>query len=77
MVTFGVHQLLSNSALYEHICLGKIKKLYKSTGKCDGQHQYKSIIGSAMISTPEVLTENSPLSVGTSGTMKKLSTKIC
>ena len=55
MVCIGVGQSLSNSALYEHICLEKVKKLYKSAGKCDDQHQSKSIIEAAMVSTPEGL----------------------
>ena len=35
MVTIGVDQSLSNSAVYEHRCLENIKKLYKSVGECD------------------------------------------
>ena len=49
---------------------GKIKKLYKSSGKCDNQQQYKSIIKSGIASTTEGLTKNSPVAVGLSGTMK-------
>ena len=39
MVTIGFDQSLSNSAMYEHICLENIKKLYKSSGKFDDQQQ--------------------------------------
>ena len=35
MVTIGVDQSLSNSAMYEHICMENIKKLYKYAVKCD------------------------------------------
>ena len=35
IVTIGIYQLLSNSAIYERRCLGNIKKLYASVGKCD------------------------------------------
>ena len=37
MVTIGVDQSLSNSAIYEHIWLEKIKNLYKTSGKCYDQ----------------------------------------
>ena len=57
MVTIGVDQLLSNSAMYEHRCLENIKKLYKSVGKCDEQQEYKTILESAMVFTPGVFTE--------------------
>ena len=38
---------------------GKIKKLYKTAGKCDDQQQYKDIIEAEMVSTPEGGTDNS------------------
>ena len=41
IVTVGVDQSVSNSALYKHICLEIIKNLYKSSGKYDVQQQYK------------------------------------
>ena len=41
MVAIGVDQSLSNSSMYEHICLENIKKLYKSAGKCDDQQKRK------------------------------------
>ena len=62
MVTIGVDQSLSNSAIYEHRCLKNIKKLYKYAGKCDDQQQYKVIIEAEMVSTHEEITENSPMS---------------
>ena len=66
MFTIGVYKLLSNSDLYEHRCLQNITKLYKSSGKCDYQQQYKAILGAAMVSTTEGLTENIPMSLNTS-----------
>ena len=39
MVTIGVEQSLSDSAIYEHIFLENIKKLYKSSGNFDYQQQ--------------------------------------
>ena len=44
----GIDQSLSNSALFEHICLQSIKKLYKHTGKCDYQKQLKDILDAAI-----------------------------
>ena len=61
MVTIVIDPLLSSSVVYEHICLGNIKKLYKSSRKCDYQQKYKAIIEAAMFSTPDVFTVNSPL----------------
>ena len=61
MVTIGVDQSLSNSTMYEHRCLGNIKQLYKYSGKCDDQKQYKAIIEVAMVSTHEVFTHNSSI----------------
>ena len=74
MVTIVVDQYLSNIEMYEQICLENIKKLYKSALKSDAQHQYKEIVESAMVSTPEEFTENSPMSSSQSVTMKKTST---
>ena len=55
MVTTGVYQSLTNSAIYKHKCLEIIKKLYKYAGKCDFEQQFKSIVVTAMLSTPEGL----------------------
>ena len=49
MVTIGVDQSLSNSAMYEHICPENIQKLYKYSGICGGQQHYKTIIESAIV----------------------------
>ena len=72
MVTIGIDQSLSNSALYKHRCLENIKKLYKSAGKWDDQYKYRDIIESEMISTTEGFTENSLISPGPSITAKKI-----
>ena len=64
MVTIGIDKSLSNSSMYEHICLENIKKIYKTAGKCDNQQRYKSIIEAAMVSTLEGFTENSPMPHG-------------
>ena len=61
---------LRNSAIYEHKCLEKIKKLYKQAGKCDYQQQFKYIIEDAMVSTTEGSTNNSPIYTRTSTPLK-------
>ena len=71
MVKIGVYQLFSNSSLYEHRCLENIKIKYQSADKCDYQRQYKSIIESIMVYTPEVFSENSQMSSGQSVSIKK------
>ena len=48
--------------MYERRCLENIRKLYHSSGKCDCQHQYKTIIEAAIISIPKVFNDNSPIS---------------
>ena len=58
MVAIGVEQSLSNSDLYEHRCLGKTKKVYKTAGKCEDQQKYKGIIEAALVSTPEGCTDD-------------------
>ena len=64
MVIIIVYQSLSNSSLYENICLENIKKLYKSYVKFDDQHQHKAIIETSMVFTPKGFTDNSPISSG-------------
>ena len=53
-----------------HICIENINKLYKYSGKCDYQQQYKAILEAEMVSTPEVLTDNSPIQPGPFVTIK-------
>ena len=62
MATIAVDQSLSNSAMYEHIFLENIKKLYKYFGKFDDQKKYKAILEAAMVSTLKGFTDNSPIS---------------
>ena len=50
---------------------GKIKKSYTSTGKYDNQQQYKAILEVALVSTSNGFTDNSPISPGTSLTIRK------
>ena len=57
--------------MYLYRCLENIKKLYKSTGKCDYQQQYNAIIEAEIISTTERFTDNSTISSGPYVTTKK------
>ena len=69
--TIGIYQSLSNNDIYEHKCLENIKILYKKSGKCDNQKQFKDILESAMISTPKGFTNSSPIYPMTSTPIKK------
>ena len=71
----GVDLSLSNNAIYEHKCLENIKKLYKQAGKCDDQKKFKDILDSGMVSTPEVFTDNSPISPRISSPVNKPSAR--
>ena len=51
--TIGIDKSLSNNTIYENKCLEIIKNLYKQNGKCDDQQQFKDILESTMVSTPE------------------------
>ena len=67
----GIDPYLSKNAIYEHKCIDNIKKLYKQSCKCDKQQQFKDILKSAMVSTSEGFTNNSPISPRTSSPVKK------
>ena len=69
--TIDIDQSLINNATYEHKCLENVKILYKQAGKCDDQQQFKDIIESSMVSTPEVFTEDSSISPMISTPVKK------
>ena len=45
------------------------------TGKCDNQHKYKKILEAVMVPTPEIFTENSPMSLVPSVTVKNPSAR--
>ena len=60
MKTIGIDRSLFTRSSIEHICMNKIKKIYKHAGKCDDQQKCKLIIEAALLSTPEGFTDNSP-----------------
>ena len=49
MVIIGVLKPSTKSALYKHKCLENINKLYKTRGKYDNNHIFKSITKESMI----------------------------
>ena len=69
----GIDQSLSNNALYEQKCLKNINKLYKQSGKCDKQKQFKDILEADLFSSLEGFTDGSPISTMTSTPVNKSS----
>ena len=65
IIAIVLGQLLRNITLYEHIYLENIKKLFKSTGKCDNRSQYKAMIEADILSTTEGLNGNITMTVDT------------
>ena len=61
--------------MYKHRCLENIKKLYKTGGKYDDQHQYKDILEAEMVSTPEVCNDNIPMTPNKSEYTRNPSTR--
>ena len=55
--------------------MNNIKKIYQHAGKCDVQQNLKYIIYAAILSTPEVVTDNSPNMHMLSSPVKKPSSR--
>ena len=60
MKPIGIYQSSFARSSFEHRCMKNTKKIYQHAGKCDYQQNLKDIIDSAILSTPEGGTENSP-----------------
>ena len=60
METIGINQSSFARSYFEHRCMNNIKKIYQHAGKCDDQQNFKDIIDAAILSTPEVVTDNIP-----------------
>ena len=58
--------------LYMNTYVLKTFKKYKQAGNCDDQKQSKDILEAAMVSTPEVFTDNIPISPMTSSPVRSL-----
>ena len=59
--------LLLNTNVWKHT-----KRIYQNAGKCDDKQKLKDVIYSDMVSTTEVLTDNSPNVAMTSTPVKKI-----
>ena len=60
MKTIGIDQSSFTRSSFEHRCMNNIKNIYQHAGKCDDQQNPKDILETALLSTPEGLTDNSP-----------------
>ena len=77
MNTIGIDQSLCNRYYFEHKFMNNIKYIYQHAGKCDDQQNLKDILDAAMVSTPEVVTYDSPNVPMTSTPVKKPSARKC
>ena len=57
--------------MYEH----RVKKFYKTAGKCDDQQHYKAILEAVMVSTPDKFTDNGSMSFVSYMPVKQLNTR--
>ena len=71
MKTIGINQSSYTRSYFEHRCMNNIKKIYQHAGKCNYQQNIKDIIDADILSTPEVVTDNSPNVHMTSKPVKK------
>ena len=69
--TIGIDQSLCTLSSFEHKFMNNIKKIYQHAGKCEDQQNLKNILDTAMVSNPEVVTNNSPNVPMTSTPVKK------
>ena len=60
MKTIDIYQLLFTKSSFEHRCMNNIKNIYQHAVKCDDEQNITDIIDVAMVSTPELVTDNSP-----------------
>ena len=59
MNTIGIDQSSFARSSFENRCMNNIKKIYQHAGKCDDQQNLNDIIDAAILSTSEVVTDNS------------------
>ena len=71
MKTIGIDRSSFTRSSFEHICMNKIKKIYKHAGKCDDQQNLKDILEADILSNTEGLTDNSTNVNMTSTPVKK------
>ena len=61
MNTIGIDQSLNNMPSIKHKILNNIKKIYQHARKYDDQQNLKDILDAHMVSTPEEVTDVSPV----------------
>ena len=71
----GIYQSLCARSSFEHKCMNNIKYIYQYSGKCDDQQNLKYIIDAYMVSSPELVTDNSHNVPMTSTPVKKPSAR--
>ena len=59
-MTIGIDQSSFTRSSFKHRCMNNIKKIYQHAGEFDDQQNIKVIIETAILSTPEEFTCNSP-----------------
>ena len=75
MKTIGIDQSSFTRSSFEHICMNNIKNIYQHAGKCDDQQNIKDIIDTAILYTPEGVTDISTNIHMTSTPVKKPSAR--
>ena len=75
MKTIGIDQSSFTRSSFENRCMNNIKNIYQHAGKCDDQQNLKDIIDTAILSTPEGVTDNSTNVHLTSSPAKKPSAR--
>ena len=75
MISIGIDRYLINNELFEHRCLGNIKKIYRTERKCDDQQQYNTMIETYLVSTPEICNDNIPIGIITDDAIIHFSNK--
>ena len=75
MKTIGIDQSSFTSSSFEYRCINNIKKMYQHAGKCDDKKNLKDIIYTAILSTIEGVTDDSPNVPMTTPPVKKPSAR--
>ena len=75
MKTIGIDQSSFTGSSFEHRCMNNIKNIYQHAGKCDDQQNLKCITEAALLSTTEVVSDNSRNVPMTSSPVKKPSAR--
>ena len=75
MKTIGFEQSLCNSSSFEQKCLNNTKEIYQHAGKCEYQQNLRDILDSAIVFTPQDVTDENTSFLMTSTPVKKSSAR--